>query len=71
MRVEYVIALSAFAGIFAAGLTWFGWELIQNLWAARSASGRTRNLIAEAAAIGRRAGGDTEPPSEMPSSPPK
>jgi hypothetical protein len=71
MRIEYVVALSVFAGICAAGLTWFGWELMQNLWAARPAFRRKRNLIAEAAAIGRRAGSEPAPPSETTAPQPK
>jgi len=63
MQVEYVIALSVFAGICATGLAWFGWELLQNLWALLRASLERRNLVAQAAAIGRRAT-DVESPSE-------
>lgn len=55
MRSEYLIALCAFAGISAAGLVWFTWEFLQNLWAALRASRERRNLVAHAAAIGRRA----------------
>ena len=62
MRLEYVIALSVFAGISAAGLVWFGWELLQNLRSSRHASREKRNLVAQAAAIGRRATG-AGPPS--------
>jgi hypothetical protein len=62
MRPEYVIALSVFAGVSAAGLTWFTWELLQNVRASRHAAREKRNLVAQAAAIGRRATG-AEPPS--------
>jgi TRAP-type C4-dicarboxylate transport system permease small subunit len=71
MRVEYAVALSVFAGICAAGLTWFGWELMQNLWAVRPSFKWRRNLIAEAAAIGRRAGAEAAPPPETDAPPPK
>ena len=71
MRVEYVVALSVFAGICAAGLTWFGWELMQNLWAVRPGFKWRRNLIAEAAAIGRRADSEPAPPSETTASQPE
>jgi len=67
MQAEYIVALSAFAGVCVGGLVWFGWELMQNLWALRPGSERRRDLIAEAAAIGRRAGTETA----VPSSPPK
>jgi len=61
MRFEFLIALCVFAGISAAGLVWFGWEFLQNLWATRRASREKRNLVAQAAAIGRRAV-DAAPP---------
>ena len=70
MRVEYAVALSVFAGICAAGLTWFGWELMQNLWAVRPSFKWRRNLIAVAAAIGRRADSEPAPPSETTASQP-
>ena len=61
MRPEYLIALCAFAGISAAGLVWFAWELLQNLGAAFRAARAKRNLVALAAAIGRRAADATPP----------
>jgi hypothetical protein len=62
MRLEYLIALCVLAGISAAGLVWFGGELLQNLWAVLRASRAKRNLVAQAAAIGRRAA-DAPPPA--------
>jgi hypothetical protein len=62
MRIEYLIALCAFSGVSAAGLVWFGGELLQNVWAALRASRAKRNLVAQAAAIGRRAA-DAPPPA--------
>ena len=69
MQVEYLIALSVFAGICATGLAWFGWELLQNLWELLRASRAKRNLVAQAAAIGRRAT-DVESPPETPANSP-
>jgi hypothetical protein len=39
----------------AAGITWFAWELLQNLRVAMRRRSEKRNLVAHAAAIGRRA----------------
>jgi hypothetical protein len=59
------IGFSLLAGVAAGGLVWFGWELAQNLSAARRSRGRKKNLVAEAAAIGRRAAGETaHPPTD-------
>jgi hypothetical protein len=56
------IGLSLLAGIAAGGLVWFGWELAQNLRATRRSGRRKKNLVDQAAAIGRGAASDTEPP---------
>jgi uncharacterized membrane protein YccC len=55
MKAEYVFLLSALVGICSAGLVWFLWELLQNIRAARKNTREKRNLVAQAAAIGRRA----------------
>ena len=38
---ERIILIAVMAGIVAAGFTWFGWELLQNIFAVRRRRGDT------------------------------
>ena len=50
MRLAQIIVIAVMVGALAAGLTWFGWDLCQNLRVvARNAAAR-RKAKAEAAA---------------------
>jgi hypothetical protein len=35
MHPERIVLIAAMSGIVSAGLTWFGWELFQNIFAIR------------------------------------
>jgi hypothetical protein len=55
MPLDKAALISVAVAIAAAGMMWFVWELLQNLRAAMRRRAEKRNLVAHAAAIGRRA----------------
>ena len=64
MKWVQIIAISVTVGAVAAGLTWFGWTLFQNLRvAARNAAAR-RKAKAEAAAQKKREAPEADARSE-------
>ena len=55
MPLYSLAIIAALVGFAAAGLTWFGWDLVQNLHASMQASGQRRWVKARDAAEKKKA----------------
>ena len=64
MKWVQIIVISVMAGAIAAGLTWFGWSLCQNLRVVARKAGARRKAKAEAAAQKKREAPEAEDHSE-------
>ena len=64
MRLAQIIVISVMVGALAAGLTWFGWDLWQNLRVVARKVAARRKAKAEAAAQKKLEAAEAEARSE-------